>query len=649
MRGGGWSLHGGSYEKGRAPDPGTRRAILSGRLPTVKSLDRHVTTPSAPSIPWQLTGNHWLAVPCVHPGDGSVHLVSLLHRGARSAIEFAGTPTWADGTGPALLRPSLVVDGVPRDLGAAGMAWERAYSWVPSFASVVGDVAVQGTLFCPIGRDADVPGLVYVLTLENRGDVARAVEVAMEGALGSRELRVRTSRPMGDGHRVHVSGGLVLLEGERQPGLAALALGGEDAVEATVGEQDAASDSAAVPFRLTRRLNVAPGQRVEVAFYLAAAPERDGAAATVRAMRARGWRSLLASTRDALASLEQSTGSDSLDRIVNRNLVFAYFYGVGRALDDAHFYVVRSRAPWSPHGLTLRDWEALNWTIPAVQLADAGLARELLLRVFELHGYAPGRGVNYLDGTMFTPGFSLEALAGYAIALDRYIRDTGDDQIVEDAVVGDTLYILSDDLAARRHARFPVFNTDVEPDGRPAALPYTLHGNAVAAQALDILRRTLDEETARSLEDPEAVRAAVRRYFTQEVDGKEVFVAAADLTGRQSEEHSPAASLFWLPVYEMVTRDDSTYRRSARRLIAQAAADEAAGAPRPLVREIGRLFGPDGDETLRWLRRAPLDGGTAAELVDAEGRAVAGHGDASLAGLLAYTVWYAAHALGLSV
>ena len=48
------------------------------------------------------------------------------------------------------------------------------------------------------------------------------------------------------------------------------------------------------------------------------------------------------------------------------------------------------------------------WTLPAVQLADGALARELLLRMCELHGYAPGRGVHYLDGTLFEPGFSLE-------------------------------------------------------------------------------------------------------------------------------------------------------------------------------------------------------------------------------------------------
>ncbi len=51
---------------------------------------------------------------------------------------------------------------------------------------------------------------------------------------------------------------------------------------------------------------------------------------------------------------------------------------------------------------------------------------------------------------------------------------------------------------------------------------------------------------------------------------------------------------------------------------------------------------------MEWLRRAPLHQGMAAEEVDADGRATGNGTDASLAGLLAYSVWYAVHALGVT-
>jgi hypothetical protein len=585
-----------------------------------------------PAVPWQVTGNHWLALPCIHPHDGAVHAVGLLHRGARSAVEFAGHAGFADGEGPALARPVIRVDGEVAELARAGIAWERALHWLPTFTSSVGDLVVRGTVFAPFGQDADIAGAVYTLAFENRGKRPVQLEVGLEGVLGHRQLRVRTPRAAEDAHRVReAANGVVLLDGVAVPGICALAIAADGAASVAV------HDGAAPSYAITRSLTLGAGERTEQAFYIAAGPERDGAEATVGVMRRRGWRALLTVTRDALRMLEQSTGMESLDALITRNLCFAYFYGVARALDDAQFYLVRSRAPWCAWGVTVRDWEALAWTVPAVQLADPPLARELILRACEIHGYAPGRGVHYLDGTLFEPGFTLEGCASYAVATERYIRETGDDQIVEELVLADTLYATSDDLAARRAEQHPLYHTEVTLDRRPAALPFTLHGNAVVAYALDALSRTLDEEAARDVQDAAAVRAALRRHFAVGGESKSTLAAAADLGGRHDLEDDTVGSALWLPMWEAADRSDSLYRRTAKRL---PESDR-------LVLRIARLLGPDAAETLEWLRVAPLHQGLAAESVDDTGAARSHGGDAALSGLLAYTVWYTVHAFGI--
>ena len=582
-----------------------------------------------PPIPWQITGNHWVALPCIHPADASIHAIGMLHRGSRSAIEFAGAPDFITGTGAALARPALDIGGVRHELSNVPIAWERALGWIPTFTCTIGELLLRGTIFAPYGRDADVPGVVYALSIENRSGSEKRVGITLAGTLGHRQLRVRTPRAFEDASLVSVGAtGAVLLEGASLPGLATVAI---DA------DTDADVSTSGATYSIARTLTLAAGDREQVAFYLAVGPERDGAEATAGVLRRRGWRELLASTRDALQSLEQSTGSEAIDRLINRNLLFAYFYGVGRALDDAQYYLVRTRAPWNGHGVTVRDWDALMWTVPAVQLADPPLARELLLRMCELHGYAPGRGVHYLDGTLFEPGFALEGVASYPLATERYIRDTGDDRIVDEPVLADTLYLAADDLDARRDKRVPLYTTEVSPSGVPAAHPFTLHANAAAAQALDVLRRTLDEETARELEDPDAVRAAVNRHFVVESEGRSTYAAAIDLAGNTSKTDDPSASVFWLPLYEAVTRQDSTYRRTVKSVDV---------ATQSLVHQCARLIGPESGSVLEWLRRAPLDAGCAAEIVDADGRAAANGGDASLSGLLGWTAWYAVNALG---
>ncbi len=586
-----------------------------------------------PDVPWQVTGNHWLSLPCIHPADGSIHALGVLHRGARAAIEFAGNAAFLSGRAPALLTPTLRIDGHPRELAAEGLAWERSLGWLPTFTATVAPVVLRGTIFAPYGRDADAAGAVYVVAAENRGSAPVDLTIALEGVLGHRQLRVRTPRAFGDAHRVSsAEDGIVLLEGTALPGLAAVAVAADAGARVTV------QNGPALRFTLERSLRLESGASESVAFYIAAGAERDAARASVVVLRRRGWNELFTLTREALMQLEQSVGHEGLDRLVNRNLLFAYFYGVGRALDDAHFYVVRTRTPWHALGVTVRDWEALSWLLPAVQLADTALARELLLRTCELHGYAPGSGVHYLDGNLFEPGFSVEGAAAYPLAVDRYIRETGDEQLVDEQVLAETLYLAWEDIAARRDAHIPLYSSEVSLTGEPLHRPYTLHANAVVAQALDIFRHTLDEETAREVEDPEAVRAALRRHLSTGTQGQTTFAAAVDLAGNVDVEHDALALAYWLPLYEAVEHHDSTYRRTVRAL---------GRDPELLAAQCARLMGPDAAPVLQWLRRAPLDNGIAAEVVDADGRARANGGDAAVAALLAWSVWYAIHALGV--
>jgi hypothetical protein len=557
----------------------------------------------------------------------------MLHRGARAAVEFAGGPDFGNGNAQPLARLTFSVNGTPVSFARSGLAWERAMEWLPTFTGTAESLVIRGTVFAPYGRDADTAGAVYALAIENRGGAEVEVAVTLGGTLGYRQLRVRSSRPFEDAHvAMHAADDVVVLKGAGLPGLVALGIGSDGPAEVVARNEPA-------QYSIRRTVRIAPGQHADVAFYIAAGPEQDGAHATVSVMRRRGWRELLSATRDALRDLEQTTGHEALDRLINRNLLLAYFYGVGRALDDAHFYLVRTRTPWHGRGVTFREWESLTWTLPAVQLADAALARELILRACEVHGYSPGSGVRYFDGTLFEPGFCLEGAASYALAVDRYIRETNDDQIVEEPSLADTLYLASDDLAARRNASIPLYSTEVAPSGNPAPLPYTLHGNAVAALALDVFRRTLDEQTARDVQDPEAVRAALKRHFARDREGKPTYASAIDLNGNAVMDDDPLASVYWLPVYDVVDRNESTYRRTVR---------SASKDHRFLVQQCARLLGPEAADVMQWVRRAPLDDGFAAEQVDEAGRAQANGGDASVAGLLAHTLWYAVHALGVT-
>src|SRR5689334_1884578 len=115
-----------------------RRGRLSFHPIANKDKRVLVTLLPLPTVPWQITGNHWLALPCIHPADASIHAIGMLHRAARSAIEFAGEgtrhpePPQREGEGlpdaekssiaSALARPSLSINGVRHELSDVPIA-----------------------------------------------------------------------------------------------------------------------------------------------------------------------------------------------------------------------------------------------------------------------------------------------------------------------------------------------------------------------------------------------------------------------------------------------------------------------------------------------------------------------------------------------
>jgi hypothetical protein len=584
-----------------------------------------------------MTGNHWVSLPCIHPADASIHMVGAVHAGLRGAIEFSGGENFINGVSPALLRLRINVDGHVHVLSEQAIAWERESGWIPTFTFLIDEVQFRGVICAPHGRNADLSGAVVEVAVENRSGKAIRVSIGLEGELGHRQLRVQSARVFDDGNRVSRGAtNCVLLEGSSAESVLAVAVGSDNGAEITGARGDTRR------WLINRENEIAAGESETTSFYISVGQERDGAEAVLNVMRRRGARALIEGTREALRAMEPATGSASADRLVARHMFFAYFGAVARAIDDAHLYVVRSRIPWNGIGLTVRDWEALTWVLPAVQLADQPLARELLLRICDLHGYAPGAGVHYLDGSLFEPGFSLEGAAGFPIAVDEYIVQSGDDKVVEEPLLADSLYNAWEDIEARKHSTVPLYATEVNPDGTSPAFPFTAHGNAVAALALDILSHTLDEKTAERVQDAAAVRAAVVRQFSaDDANGKSVLVDSIDLNGSSTAVDSPSPNMYWLPYYDLMARDDSLYRRTVKQLEQQ--------SPHELFTRCARVLGPNGAAALEWLRRAPLDGGVAAQLVDDEGRAEGNGGDAALSGLIAYTAWYAVHAMGVSI
>ena len=519
------------------------------------------------------------------------------------------------------------------------MAWERALEWLPTFTCTIGDVVVRGTIFAPYGRDADLAGAVYAIALESRGAATIDVRVAPRGhARSSAAARPHRAPDRRRSRSCRAAPtGVSCSKGSAQPGLVALAAerrrrGARSTHEWTRSYSLARTLTLPAGGHARRRVLPRRGSRAR----WRRSDGRRPAAARV-ACAARGARATRCS------SSSRAPGTKAVDRLINRNLLFAYFYGVGRALDDAHYYLVRTRAPWHGRGVTIRDWEALMWTLPAVQLADArarARAAAAHVRAARLRARArrplPRRhavraGLRARGGRRRTRSPSTATSATPATI-----------SIVDEPVIADALYLAHDDLQrpartphsalldrgdAGRHAGRAPVHAARQRGGRAGArdpAPYARRG--------DVARPwRIPQPCARRSSGTSLPSATGRRTLR-------VGDRSRRQSGRWTTSRAPA------PSGCRCTRRSIGTTRLYRRTVKALPRERSV-----LVREMRASARPRGDQVL------PLAASRAAarrRRGGARGRRRRRDGEwramRALSGLLAWTAWYAVHALGVT-
>lgn len=621
---------------------------------------------------WELTGNHYLALPCISPSDGGIHRVNVVHRGALGLVEWGSAERPDPGAAP-LLAPEAIVDGerVPlRDV-----EWERLDGWIPSFRGRVGDdLTIRGTICAPGGGPLLHAGAVYRLEVENRGAARHDVVVALEGTWRWSLRTVRTSRPL-DTRNLLVGAsdgsGLVLVAGG-EPSLAALAvLGGDGATAAaSVGTDEprdlgpgavlAVENGTPIRLRVARRLELGPRQRGVAEFHIAAAVERDGAEARARSLLRVGGAELVRLARLELARMHRRVRDVALGAILNRNLLFNAFYAVGRAIDDDRVYPIVSRASECSPGPLFRERDALAWSFPALLATDSSLAREVLLRAFEQYSHQPGAELHYLDGGVLSPSFALDGFCAYALALDRYTRESRDESILDEPIVGVVIRDLDDLILDRLHPELLLATTELLPSGEVATHPYVTYDNvqlwALAEVITRLWPRVGNGVRSNLAGAAEEIAATIWSRCAVEVEGYRVLAWSTDLEGEAAVYDDPEGSLILLPALGFCDADDPLWRNTVELLrssrnpfwLGDRAFPGMASRRWPdrasLPGLCASLLGPDRADALAVLKRLRLEGDVACLTYDPDtGETVDGAYHAAAAGLLGWTLL---HVLG---
>ncbi|MBE3575127.1 MAG: glycoside hydrolase family 125 protein [Firmicutes bacterium] len=615
------------------------------------------------------TGNEFVALPEV-TGDGRILSLNVLHWQSRGLLELRGPQAQP------FLRPLLVWGGAEADLGEssrqATVKSRRILDWLPEFtwtcwgedpageasqapgAQAPGKEAPRSgsaPLWQLTARLAAPPGekgFCYVLHLTARRPAA--VQLGVQISWGYTGLRIFTGRPLQVSRTCRPDAWTRSVVAEALAPLPLCAW----AVNASADPDLADVHPAGECVRLAKSFRLAAGGEATLAFYLAVNAEADGARTTSMHLRRRGWDDLWAETtswlekrrvrlapdsagRSSSPGTAQAAGSPSLppgrrgragrtpgvevspqllakaESAINRNLLFSLFFSAGRCLDQDRWVSLTSRSPQYYVSGAFWSRDALLWSFPALLLADPGLARSVLLYALQCPSRHPGQHAQYVDGGVLYPGFELDELAAYLVALGRYLAATGDwGFLAEPAVAPSLAGILACAESWRREAgdgQGALYATFLDPSDDPVDQPFLTYSNALLccgwrslAWALENAGRagqgrwtccageerragtadpaggeTLGSETPGNqtqdytLPPPAALRrkadqlaASIRRYCITDGPFGPMFAWSTDLQGHHRLYDNPPGSLELLGHYGFCPPEDPVFLNTRR-------------------------------------------------------------------------------------
>jgi uncharacterized protein len=584
-----------------------------------------------------LTGNEYISLPEIDSAGG-IRTLNVLRLDQKGLLEFSG------GKSSPLLAPRLLLGDQKADL-AGSMTWDYHLDWLPSFSAVVGDgLVLEGEITAPPG----FKGFCYSLMLHNKSRKTIPVQLGWQGRWEAFNYIVFNRRPLEGRRSITFNKWTESLVLEASAGLpqAAMAL----AVEPEVSWNH---DESGGSFSALHNIELKPGTAFETSLFVAVNLEADGAGTTAIDLRRRGKTELRKQACSWLESRRRVLEDDGLSGTLNRNLFFSYFYSIARSLDSEELVPVTSRSPRYYVSAAFWSRDTLLWSFPAILTLNRDTARELLLTVYSRHIKNAGDHAHYINGTVLYPGFELDQLAAFFIALEHYLKVTGDYELLEEKTVREGLALLTEKAFDHFDPESGLYGTFLDPSDDPVVFPFLTYNNALLQRAFSFLGNLQARETWEHKGDFAVLAGELQQAIYENCMVKGpfgmMFAWAVDGMGRFSLYDNPPGSLQLLAHYGFCSINDIVFintvhwiRSSNNRHFHQDSNFEEAGSvhagnPWPLSACNDLLACNAG--ALDFLSRAEMDNGFFCETVSpVTGKVSTGAAFASAAGFLAYAL-----------
>lgn len=566
-------------------------------------------------------GNHYISLPEINDKDAAARSINIVSLSNKGLVEIKGKE--------ALLKPEFYKDG--KLLSVENSKVKLEYYYVPCY-----EFELSGGIGAKLRIYADLreKGLVYEI------ESTEAVEVKLVCSLDKLSLLRFNSHDLSFVKEVKVDKWL------NNPAV--------NVISPKVGFSMAFGGDREFGYEFTGDnsliLKLVCSHRN--AFYITINSDMDGASTTLIHFRRKGFENIYSELSGWLKAKSVGYGKDPvLERILNENLFFNYFFAVGKDMESDRYIALTSRSPRYYVSGAFWERDSFLWSFPAIKAIDREFYIRLCREMILIHAKNAGDHAHYIDGTVLYPGFELDEAASYLILLED-LDDIDDDLMRSlDAVLTRIEKEYDPDTG--------LYKTFLMPSDDPAEYPLLTIDNVILHRGFKNLLKVYERLALADKADfirkrMEGIEQGIYKHLVAEVDGKRIFACSGDGKGNHSIYNDPPGNLGLMYYYGFVDSRDQLFKDTidyyysakykyyfAEAKIRELACDHYPNTPSGLGL-CGSILNPlKREDAISWLKASNMDYGLLCESVDRNtGEAKTGVGFATGSGYLAFALYH---------
>lgn len=580
------------------------------------------------------TGNEMISLPKINENTAGIEDFTYLSMQHKGLIEIRGSETTP------LIQPFVMING--KNMPLTDLKWSREHYWIPALAAKAGSNDFTMTILNPIGERGFAMKLSFTAT-ENTD-----ISWGLKGCWESSWHCINEDKKLEGTTHCYKSGWNSSVIFDFRCGAPMFAFVPMCDKET---KADYSINGNSVTYSLSRCDSIVKGQTKEMFFYWGLGYEEVSAATSAKEMLRRGWDWEYNRTAAWLDERSCQMATPKLTEIYNTNLFFCIFYSTGITLDTEELVCATSRGTRYYVSAAYWDRDVLLWAFPAILDADHELAEQILHYIFGRQRKNLGIHSRYIDGTVLEPGFELDELMSPIIALDAYVDQAGDTEILKDHNVQKGIGQILKTLNSMKHSEIALYETFLQPTDDEIVHPYLTYNNVLVWRSLNALAKLYPGKYGSLSKSAEEVKTAIYKHCVfHDGKGKPYFGWSVDLKGQHNIYDEPPGSLQLLPYFGFCDSNDEIWRNTVSMIRSPDYAYSFADSP---IAEIGCAHAPypwilslcnsllcgHADQAFRELDILEMDNGIACESVDPmSGTCTTGAAFATCAGFLCHSI-----------